>query len=155
IDGDPTPAQAAAVRALGELLGQECSGIKVLHDVAGKHLVLARFDMMRRMVTSLPLGDSAIERVRGFAAMIRSLSGHAKIDEHKAWRYKELGLLPEGTLGREYWRFCVERRFPMPGEPGLAITEQMVFHDMAHVLSGYDTDLPGEIRQGSFQAGNR
>lgn len=155
VDGEPTHEQEAAVRMFSEALDQEHAGVGLLKDVAGKHRLMARFDLMRRLLGSMPLGDTTLERVRGATAMFRALSGHAKPDPELAWRFKKLGLLPEGTLGREYWRFCTSRGFLMPGEPGMAIIEQMVFHDMAHVLSGYDTDLDGEIRQGSFQAGNR
>ena len=31
--------------------------------------------------------------------------------------------------------------------------ERMVFHDIGHVLSGYDTDPHGEIQQAAFQSG--
>jgi len=73
-------------------------------------------------------------------------------DHEVAWRYKQLGLLPEGTFGRAYWEFCTSRRFAFPGEPG-GLPERMVFHDFGHILSGYETDAEGEIQQGAFQAG--
>jgi hypothetical protein len=68
------------------------------------------------------------------------------------WKYKQLGLLPEGTLGREFWEHCTKNRFGVPGEKG-GIPERMVFHDFGHVLAGYDTRPESEIQQGAFQGG--
>lgn len=155
-DGDPTPAQESAVRALAEALGEQEAGLTLLHDVAKKQAGLARFDLLRRMMLDGRfLGDSTGEKLGSFGKMVRALSGFSKEDEPLAWRFKSLGLLPEGTLGRAYWSFCTKRRFLFPGEPGKAILERTVFHDFGHVLSGYDTTLEGEMRMGSFQAGNR
>jgi hypothetical protein len=68
-----------------------------------------------------------------------------------AWRFKKLGLLPEGTLGREFWIHCTKNEFPFPGEQD--VSEPMVLHDLAHVLAGYSTTNQDEILQGAFQAG--
>jgi ubiquinone biosynthesis protein Coq4 len=73
-------------------------------------------------------------------------------DLEVAWRYKSLGLLPEGTLGREFWEHCTRNRFGVPGEKG-GIPERMVYHDFGHVLAGYDTRPESEIQQGAFQGG--
>jgi ubiquinone biosynthesis protein Coq4 len=73
-------------------------------------------------------------------------------DPEVAWKYKQLGLLPEGTVGREFWEHCTKNRFGVPGEKG-GIPERMVFHDFGHVLAGYDTRPESEIQQGAFQGG--
>jgi ubiquinone biosynthesis protein Coq4 len=65
---------------------------------------------------------------------------------------KQLSLLPEGTIGREFWEHCAKNRFSVPGEKG-GIPERMVFHDFGHVLAGYDTRPESEIQQGAFQGG--
>src|SRR5262249_5763607 len=73
-------------------------------------------------------------------------------DPEEARRYNRLGLLPEGTFGRALWRHWVERDFALPGQrdglPAFAI-----FHDLGHVLAGYDTDPAGEAQPAAFQAG--
>jgi ubiquinone biosynthesis protein Coq4 len=88
--------------------------------------------------------------VRLFAAMLFK----ASVNNDKEWRYKRLGLLPEGTLGREYWKHMSKVGFAFPGEPG-GIADSVAYHDIAHVLAGHEATPSGEIQQGSFQAGNR
>jgi hypothetical protein len=63
-------------------------------------------------------------------------------------------LLPEGTLGREYWKHLTQVGFGFPGEPG-GIAESVAYHDIAHVLAEHDTTPLGEIQQGGSQGGNR
>jgi hypothetical protein len=149
-DGDPTEAQEAAVRALAASLGVDEPGLKLLGDLVRDHAVLVRLDVMRRVVPAA-LGNASL------ATGLRTAAGvlvGASTDPQVAWRYKSLGLLPAGTLGRAFWEHCTARQFAFPGERG-GFPERGVFHDFAHVLSGYDTDPAGEIQQGAFQAGNR
>jgi ubiquinone biosynthesis protein Coq4 len=70
------------------------------------------------------------------------------------WQYKRLGLLPQGTLGRTYWEHLTALGYAFPGEPA-GIPDSVAYHDVGHVLSGYDTTPAGEIQQGCFQGGNR
>jgi tellurite resistance protein len=154
VDGEPTPAQSAAVRELAAALGQDEASLRLLEDLAHQRRALARFDVMRRMVGGNVIGTDAASRVAGFTGLLRAITGVAAADPELTWRFRELGLLPKGTLGRGYWEFATRRRFGFPGEPG-GMVQAMVFHDFGHVITGYDTDPHGEIRQGSFQAGNR
>ena len=62
----------------------------------------------------------------------------AAVNREMLWNYKRLGLLPEGTLGREYWKHLTEVGFGFPGEPG-GIAESVAYHDIAHVLAEHDT----------------
>ncbi|HEY8377554.1 MAG TPA: hypothetical protein VIK91_13760, partial [Nannocystis sp.] len=71
-----------------------------------------------------------------------------------AWRYRKIGLLPEGTLGRELWRYYRERQFAFAGEPG-GVPEALVHHDITHILTGYDTDFAGELQTLAYIAGLR
>ena len=150
VEGEVTPAAAAAVRTLAGALGVDEAGLKVLRDLAGNHRLLTRFDMMRRIATKFGGQALAEEGLAGIRKMLAPFTGGE--DAALAWKYKSLGLLPEGTLGRVYWEHCTQRQFAFPGEKG-GIPERMVFHDFGHVLSGYDTDPDGEIQQGAFQAG--
>ena len=76
------------------------------------------------------------------------------VNKDKVWNYKRLGLLPEGTLGREYWKHMTHIGFGFPGEPA-GIAASVAYHDVAHVLADHNTTPLGEIQQGSFQGGNR
>jgi ubiquinone biosynthesis protein Coq4 len=78
----------------------------------------------------------------------------ATVNQDRMWNFKRLGLLPEGTVGRECWKHLTKEGFGFPGEPG-GIPESVSYHDIAHVLAGNDTSPLGEIQQGSFQGGNR
>ncbi len=59
--------------------------------------------------------------------------------------------LPERTLGYAFWQNYTQNHFPFPGQAG-GIPERLVFQDLGHLLSGYDTTPVGEIQQGAFPA---
>lgn len=69
-----------------------------------------------------------------------------------AARYQALEHYPPGSLGRAYWEYCRKNGFALPGERGGA-AEPILFHDCAHVLSGYGTDPEGEVQVACFSAG--
>jgi hypothetical protein len=148
VEGDVTSAEAEAVKKLASALEVEERSLKVLGEIAADHDLLTLFDMMRRIMGKY---GSAAYREEGFAGVRRMLGMFgAGEDPEVAWKYKQLGLLPEGTLGREFWEHCTKNRFPLPGEKG-GIPERMVFHDFGHVLAGYDTRPESEIQQGAFK----
>ncbi|MFN7950744.1 MAG: hypothetical protein U0610_03380 [bacterium] len=150
VEGEVRPEGRAAVDALADALGVDERGLKVIADLAAGHRLATRFDMVRRMMGNI--GPKVLEE-EGFAGVRKMLAPLTGAENPEvAWRYKSLGLLPEGTFGRVFWEHCTRRRFAFPGEKG-GLPERMVFHDFGHVLSGYDTDAPGEIQQGAFQAG--
>jgi hypothetical protein len=150
VEGDVTAAEARAVRALAAALRVEEAGLKVLDEIAAKHQLLTRFDMMRRIMGKY--GAQAYHE-EGFAGLRKMAAMFINAEDLEvAWKYKQLGLLPEGTLGREFWEHCTKNRFGVPGEKG-GIPERMVFHDFGHVIAGYDTRPESEIQQGAFQGG--
>jgi len=152
VDGDVTPGQERTVRAIAEALEVDEASLKVLHGLVNDSKLLTRVHMMRRLMGRF-VGEAAqTEGLSGVRKFMGPLFFGGSEDQEVAWRYKQLGLLPQGTFGRAYWEFCTSRRFAFPGEPH-GLPERMVFHDFGHVLSGYDTDAEGEIQQGAFQAG--
>jgi hypothetical protein len=153
-DGEVTPAQDAAVHDLARAVGYDERGLRVLHDFAGHQLLLVRYDFLRR---AAPTIFGQLWEDHGFSGVkqfVTAFAGRGKPVPELAWRYKQLGLLPPGTLGRAYWEFATRRKFLMPGEQ-TGIFEEFVYHDMGHVLSGYDTNPEGEARIAAFQAGYR
>lgn len=72
----------------------------------------------------------------------------------------ELGRLPEGTLGQAYSAFLTSRNLtPEVFVPPRAVRDENVrylsqrmrqTHDLWHVLTGYDTDVIGEIELQAF-----
>jgi hypothetical protein len=150
VEGEVTAAGSAAVRRLAAALGVAEASLKVLDDIARDHRLLTRFDMMRRLMGKFGVQAYQEEGLAGIHKMLAPFAGGQ--DPEVAWKYKSLGLLPEGTLGREFWEHCTKNRFSVPGEKG-GIPERMVFHDFGHVLAGYGTRPEDEIQQGAFQGG--
>ena len=151
VDGEVAPEQEWAVRTLARALEIDDGSVRVLHDVANDSRLLTRVHLTRRLVGPFAADVREREGFAGVKKFFGPVFGLAE-DPAMAWRYKQLGLLPAGTLGRAFWEHNTVRGFAFPGEPN-GIPERMVFHDFGHVLAGYDTDAPGEIQQGAFQAG--
>lgn len=148
IDGNPDWRVERALGALGAALDVPESGIRVVHDMAHHHLLLARFDMARRMrrFVSRKVG------LWGTLQFALPLLGFPLEDQELVTRFKALQSLPLGTLGRALHDHYVENGFAYPGDTG-GVPEAFLFHDVGHILSGYDVDPKGEIQQAAFQAG--
>ena len=148
------PGSVAFVERLSQHLETRDSVIDVVAALqGGRHVrvrMLAARRAFRAMFKEAYLSEGWIGVLRFFAAMVLK----AAVNKDKLWTYKRLGLLPEGTLGREYWKHLTEVGFGFPGEPG-GIPDSVAYHDVGHVLADNDTTPLGEIQQGSFQGGNR
>jgi hypothetical protein len=59
---------------------------------------------------------------------------------------EELGLLPDGTLGKDLYRFLESKK--------LALLKHYARHDLKHILLQYDTTDEGEVCLQSFMLGN-
>jgi hypothetical protein len=149
--GEVSPQKEARVSELAAALAIPERGLKVLHDLVQGSVLLTRFELARRFLPRFVGAAYAEEGVAGLRKLVEPILKGSE-DPELAFRYKRLGLLPEGSFGRAYWEHCTSRGFVFPGERG-GIPERMAFHDFGHVLSGYDTDPQGEIQQGAFQAG--
>lgn len=152
VDGNIDEHEAAVIARLAEALEVDEPATRTMRQLAAHQNLSTRIDLTRRL-----LGKFAGEawRAEGFTGL-RKLVAPMLFDGGEspsvAWRYKQLGLLPQGSFGRALWEHFTTRQFAFPGERG-GIPERMVFHDLGHVLSGYDTDPTGEIQQAAFQSG--
>jgi hypothetical protein len=154
VDGAPTREAAAALAALDRALDVAEPAIAVVDHLSRGNRLRARALIARRIGLHVFAGALRSEGVAGVLRVLRPLLlGRSPFYPDVAWRYRQLGMLPAGSFGHEFWHHCTERRFSFPGEGGMAIPERLVFHDVGHVLAGYDTDPAGEIQQGAFQAG--
>lgn len=153
IDGDVDRTELEVLEAFAKALGIDADRLVSLRQYAAGRWTLIQWDLARRAGTVRNVVDEAWgeEGWRGVYRVLGPTWGRAAEPEI-AWRYKELGLLPEGTLGRVYWAHMTKRRFAFPGEPH-GFAERLVKHDLAHVLGGYDTDPDGEIEVACFVAG--
>lgn len=148
------PASLEFLKALAHQLATHDPVIEVIAALnRGQHRkvrLLAMRRAMRVMFKEAWLGEGAWGVLRLFGAMALQ----AAVNKDKLWQYKRLGMLPEGSLGREYFKHMVGNGFPFPGEPA-GIADSVTYHDVLHVLAGHEATPMGEIQQGSFQGGNR
>jgi hypothetical protein len=148
------PESLVFLKQLASMLGAHDAAIDVIDALAkGRHLKVRLLAMRRAMRVMLKEAYLA-EGVMGVLRVPLAMALKAPVNKDKLWNYKKLGLLPEGTLGREYWKFMVTEGFNFPGEPA-GIVDSVAYHDIAHVLAGHEATPLGEIQQGSFQGGNR
>lgn len=151
------PVQGAAVEFLKQLARTLATHdpvvdvIDALHK--GQHFKV-RLLAMRRAFRVMLKEAYLAEGVAGALRFVGAMALKAPVNTDQLQRYKRLGLLPEGTLGREYWKHITTVGFGFPGEPG-GIPQSVAYHDVAHVLADNAATPLGEIQQGSFQGGNR
>jgi uncharacterized tellurite resistance protein B-like protein len=152
VDQEVDGAELAVIDRFAKAFGIDEPRLRNLHQFVDGHHARMKLDVMRRSYFTEHVIAEAwkAEGLKGVWKAVGPRWGFAK-DPELAWRYKQLGLLPEGTLGREYWAHCTSRRFSFPGEEH-GFPWQVV-HDMGHLLGGHDTDPAGEIEQAAFEAG--
>ncbi len=151
-DGEVQPAAAELIAEYAGALEIESSAIANLARLAKGHYRRARLDTLRRQWAPKKLRELASEE--GFSVIpkaILTILGGA-VDPALSARYIELGKLADGTLGRSYFDYMIRNELPFPGEAG-SPPEVILFHDMTHILSGYDTTPEEEILAASFSAG--
>jgi uncharacterized tellurite resistance protein B-like protein len=151
-DGEADRNESRTIAAFAKALGVDEKRLSVFAKLAAGARLGARVDFMRHSM--FPQMKRALEGA-GLAWAIKFLVlrvATSNEDSELAWRYRRLGLLPDGTLGRRYWAHMRENRFAFPGEIGGA-PEFAVQHDITHVLSGFSTDPAGEMQIAAFTAG--
>jgi hypothetical protein len=146
VDGEARQDCEHALSLFASALEVDEAALAVIREVSEGHFLLARFDMIRRLRGTL-LRDRTIETLKSMATAAILGEDHAIAE-----KYRALATYPEGTLGRVLFEGWRKHGFKLPGEKG-GMPERGVFHDVGHILSGYDVDPEGEIRQGAFQAG--
>jgi hypothetical protein len=145
VEGQPSQRTQAAVQSFASALEFDSAELEVLYNVANGHALTARFDMFRRFTRFI----RSVKDFPGVLAFALPVLGITHDDETAA-PYRALEHALPGTLGRAYFDFIRRNGFKFPGEAGGL---PLIFHDLGHVLAGYDTDPQGEIQQAAFQAG--
>jgi len=147
-------ASAEYVEQLARALDSNDPVVPVLDALSrnrhGRARVLSARRMFRVILKENYAAEGLLGVLRFFGALFFKFAGN----KSRLWNYKRLGLLPEGTLGREFWKHMTRTGFGFPGERG-GIPQPVAYHDVGHVLTGYSTQPEGEFQQGAFQAGNR
>lgn len=144
----------AYLKALASHLGTHDPVIDVIDALLRGRRWIVRLLAMRRGMRVMFKEAYLAEGARGVLRLFAAMAFRTAVNKDKLWRYKKLGLLPEGTLGREYWKHMSEVGFGFPGDVA-GIADSVAYHDVAHVLAEHDITPLGEIQQGSFQGGNR
>lgn len=152
VDGRIDRREAEHVAALAQALDVSEPALHTTLMLATEHQLVARFELMRRMMGKFAGEAWRDEKWRGLHKIFAPLFFDGGEDPEIARRYQRLGLLPAESFGRAFWEHITSRGFGFPGEKG-GFPERIAFHDLGHVLAGYDTDPEGEIQQAAFQSG--
>ena len=152
IDGKPDRQETALVEQFAQALEIDAPEVRNLRHVLNGEILQLRLDLVRRFWLRPKV--EAIwneEGLKGLYKFVRGMMGRYE-NKELATRYQALEHYPVGSLGRSYWEYCRTNGFPLPGEKGGA-PEQILFHDCAHILSGYGTTPEEEVQVACFSAG--
>ena len=147
VDGTVDAAKIRVVDAFAQALGVREDAVRQLAEVGRGHLAWVRADVARqnlRSITGHEVGQTIDEWILPY--------GKAP-DPSLAARYRALGALAEGTLGRTFFEFYRDNGFAFAGEPAGLNQRFASPHDATHILSGYDTSPQGELLVSTFTAG--
>ncbi len=152
IDGRTGPKEAAHVEQFAQALEVDAPEVKNLRHILKGAILQLRLDLVRRFWLRPKVNDVwNKEGLRGLSKFVRGMIGRYE-NEELAARYRELECYPPGSLGRSLWEYWQMNGFALPGQKNGA-PEQIVFHDCAHVLSGYGTAPEEEVQVACFSAG--
>ncbi len=154
IDTHASPGSVAAVREFAAALAVKTRWIDVLVNASRRRVLPVKLGLARSSPDAARLFARIWqeEGLLGIWGALRFVLTNGTRDPALAWRFRQLGLLPEGTFGRMFWATMCERKLTFPGETG-GVPERMVHHDLMHVINGYATDPAGECELGGFYAG--
>ena len=152
IDGRANSEEADRIERFAQALEIDAPEVKNLRHVLKGEILRLRLDLVRRFWLRPKVNEIwNTEGIRGLYRFVRGMMGRYENKELSA-RYQALEHYPAGSLGRSYWEYCRENGFALPGERGGA-PEQILFHDCAHILSGYGTNPEAEVQVACFSAG--
>lgn len=152
IDGKTTPQEAALVEQFAQALEVDAPEVKNLRHILKGEILQLRLDLVRRFWLRPKVNEVwSKEGLRGLYKFVRGMMGRYE-NKELATRYQALQHYPSGSLGRSLWEYWHANGFALPGEKGGA-PEQILFHDCAHVLSGYGTAPEEEVQVACFSAG--
>lgn len=152
IDQEVKPVEAELVERFAVALHVSIPEVTNLRHVVRRELLHLRLDLVRRFWLREKVADIwDQEGLRGLAKFLGGMTG-TYANAELAAKYQALAQFPAGSLGRSYFDYCRSNGFALPGEKGGA-PEAILFHDCAHLLSGYGTDPQGEVQVACFSAG--
>jgi hypothetical protein len=147
VDGAVDAARIDAADGYVDALGLDEPYLRDLGELATRKLAEVRADVARRNQRSFT-GRDTDESIDEWIGVYRE---HPDPELHA--RFDALRAAAPGTFGRAFADFYVDNGFSFPGAPEAPNQEFAVPHDSAHVLSGYDTSVQGELLVSTFTAG--
>ncbi len=152
IDGKANAQETDLVEQFAQALEVGAPEVQGLRHVLKGEIFQLRLDLARRFWLRNKVNEIwNTKGIRGIYKFMRGMIGKYE-DTALAARYQALEQYPSGSLGRTHWEYCRKNGFALPGEKGGA-PEPILFHDCAHVLSGYGTEPEGEVQVACFSAG--
>jgi hypothetical protein len=152
IDREASPQETDLVEQFAQALEVSVPELTDLRYLLKGEIIQLRLDLVCRFWLRDKVKDIwNTEGLRGIYKFMRGMIGKYE-DTALAARYQALEHYPAGSLGRAYWEYCRANGFALPGEKDGA-AEPILFHDCAHVLSGYGTEPEGEVQVACFSAG--
>ena len=153
-DGPPRRDQVSLVADFADALAVEEPAVKVISHLARGQLLRFRLAFLRRshlrhyFRNTYRMSGGVLPVIKA-VLRFRGLLGE---DNATVSRFKSLEALPHRTLGYQFYCHCVDAGIAFPGQKE-GFPEGAIFHDVTHVLSGYDTSAQGELNNAAFQAG--
>lgn len=157
VDGQISPDEWKVLSAFREAFAVDETQLQVFHGLVTQHRQRTQYELQRRLGSPQAqtlYADQGWQGVLSFFTEDLLTLPKTRENAELAWRYRKIGLFPEGTLGRELWRYYRERQFAFAGESG-GVPEALIHHDITHILAGYETDLAGELETLAYLAGLR
>jgi hypothetical protein len=152
IDREASSQETDLIEQYAQSLEVSIPEVKDLRYLLKGEILRLRLDLARRFwLREKVIGIWNSEGIKGIYKLVRGFMGKYENAELAA-RYRALEQYPAGSLGRAYWEYCRKNGFALPGEKGGA-PEQILFHDCAHILSGYGTVPEEEVQVACFSAG--
>lgn len=153
--GPATRAQTDVIGGFARALGVDEPAVRAIEHLAHQERVRFMLDLHRRS-NLRDYVDNQYAHQGGLRAVAKAVLNFKGIvqDGALAARFQALADLPNETLGHAFFHHYERNGFAFPGEPG-GFPEGAVFHDVGHVLAGYDATPEGEMQIASFQAGYR
>ena len=151
LDGEVVSAEIDTLETFAAALAIEDKIVRNMRQLVDGHYKRMAFDLARRSFAKKHMGNVWSEQgLKGILKIVKSGMGIS--DAKQLERFKALGDLGEETLGYHLYKEFVDNGFPFPGEKG-GMPDNMLFHDVSHIISGYGNDPKGEMLVSAFQAG--
>lgn len=151
-DGVPSREMVAKVEEFAGALGVETPVVTDLRRLAEHQMLIFKLDFLRRsQVADIMKNQLEQKGPLSLAKSVLTMRGLME-DPALAARYRAWEKLPDDTLGHSLITFYRKNGFSLPGERK-GFPEAGLYHDLCHVLGGYDTDPEGEVQVAAFTAG--